>query len=105
MRQKSFTNHWVIPIVIIVVFYCFFLPPEGEKIKHLEAGEHNFPFQFQLPTSPLPAPFVRAYGEIRYKIYASIMRSTFKTNYVTEKCFMVTNPVVDISDAVVSSFT
>ena len=82
---------------MLIFFLVSFLPATGKKKLHLEAGEHNFPFQFQLPTtSPLPPPFEGEFGQIRYKVQAEIKRP-WKSSHVTEKYFNVTGPVVDLN--------
>ncbi|XP_072022980.1 arrestin domain-containing protein 3-like [Amphiura filiformis] len=68
---------------------------KGEKV-HLDAGEHNFPFRFQIPATPLPHAFEGRYGRIRYKVRAKIDRP-WKFDHTVEKLFNIVGVPVDLN--------
>jgi len=68
--------------------------------EEMVAGEHNFPFHFQLPTNGrLPTSYESDFGTtgyIRYSLKATIVRSGLKCNYNTKKIINV-NEIVDVN--------
>ncbi|XP_072051337.1 arrestin domain-containing protein 3-like [Amphiura filiformis] len=68
----------------------------GAKV-HLDAGEHIFPFQFQLPAKPLPHAFEGRFGRIRYKVRAKIDRPG-KHDHTVEKMFSVVGVPIDLNN-------
>ncbi|XP_022106786.1 arrestin domain-containing protein 3-like [Acanthaster planci] len=66
---------------------------------HLPSGRNSFPFQFQLPMTPLPSPFEGKYGYIRYRAKAtvSLIRIFSNKDYKCEKLFSMTGPTLDLN--------
>ena len=58
-----------------------------DRIK-LTAGEHRFPFQFQIPNMPLPPPFEASYGYVRYYVMVTIDRP-WKFDHHTMRIFSI----------------
>ena len=63
---------------------------------HLNAGEHKFPFSFQLPSCGLPHAFEGKYGYVRYKVMAIIDRP-WKFNHETQRLFSVVGIGLDLN--------
>nr|XP_054748944.1 arrestin domain-containing protein 3-like [Lytechinus pictus] len=59
----------------------------SDRIK-LSAGEHRFPFQFQLPSMSLPAPFEGQYGYVRYFVKICIDRP-WKFDHHAKRLFSI----------------
>ncbi|KAH9523029.1 hypothetical protein Btru_065543 [Bulinus truncatus] len=66
-------------------------PQEGQQLKELAAGVHNFPFKFQLP-SALPSSFENPFGHVSYTATATIDRPR-KFDYTTESIMIVIGAV------------
>jgi len=68
--------------------------------EEMAAGEHNFPFHFQLPTDGrLPSSYESGFGTtgyIRYSLKATIVRSGLKFNYNAKRIINV-NEIVDVN--------
>ncbi|XP_071794331.1 arrestin domain-containing protein 3-like [Asterias amurensis] len=62
----------------------------------MEAGEHHFPFTFQIPYVPLPYPFEGCSGWIRYKLKCKIDRP-WKFNHTVERLFSVIGQPIDLN--------
>ena len=61
----------------------FVLVPDGSNEMQIVAGDHKYPFQFQLPVS-IPSSFVGGHGRIAYSIKGVVDRpSTFDHETVT----------------------
>ncbi|XP_022091245.1 arrestin domain-containing protein 3-like isoform X2 [Acanthaster planci] len=71
----------------------------GTQDLTLPSGRHNFPFQFQLPKTDLPASFEGLNGYVRYKtkVVVAIPKSLKNKKYKTEKHFTVLGPDVDLN--------
>ncbi|XP_030831183.1 arrestin domain-containing protein 3 [Strongylocentrotus purpuratus] len=59
----------------------------ADRIK-LTAGEHRFPFQFQIPNISLPPPFEASYGYVRYYVKINIDRP-WKFDHHTQRLFSI----------------
>ncbi|XP_030831706.1 arrestin domain-containing protein 3 isoform X2 [Strongylocentrotus purpuratus] len=59
----------------------------ADRIK-LTAGEHRFPFQFQIPNISLPPPFEASNGYVRYYVKINIDRP-WKFDHHTQKLFSI----------------
>eukprot|EP00057_Strongylocentrotus_purpuratus_P028996 XP_011683470.1 PREDICTED: arrestin domain-containing protein 3 isoform X1 [Strongylocentrotus purpuratus] len=59
----------------------------ADRIK-LPAGEHRFPFQFQIPSMSLPAPFEGQYGHVRYYVKICIDRP-WKFDHHAKRLFSI----------------
>ncbi|XP_071794769.1 arrestin domain-containing protein 3-like [Asterias amurensis] len=62
----------------------------------MEAGEHHFPFTFQIPNVPLPYPFEGCSGWIRYKLKCKIDRP-WKFDHTVERLFSVIGQPIDLN--------
>ncbi|XP_030831525.1 arrestin domain-containing protein 3-like [Strongylocentrotus purpuratus] len=54
----------------------------------LTAGEHRFPFQFEIPNTTLPPPFEDPFGHVRYYVKGTIGRP-WKIDHRTQKLFSI----------------
>ncbi|XP_030831288.1 arrestin domain-containing protein 3-like isoform X2 [Strongylocentrotus purpuratus] len=59
----------------------------ADRIK-LTAGEHRFPFKFQIPNISLPPPFEASYGYVRYYVKINIDRP-WKFDHHTQRLFSI----------------
>ena len=73
----------------------------GERVE-LGAGDHVFPFRFQIPTKPLPHAFEGKYGNIRYKVKARIDRP-WRFDHKTERLFSIVGIPVDLNSLIPSA--
>ncbi|CAK8692197.1 unnamed protein product [Clavelina lepadiformis] len=62
--------------------------PAGSNSNSLNAGQHVFPIQFQLPIN-LPSSFEAHTGHVRYSVEGKIRRSGIFSNYRTMTVFTV----------------
>ncbi|CAO3623768.1 unnamed protein product [Cunninghamella echinulata] len=60
------------------------LLPRGQKIHHLDKGQHVYDFELALP-GDLPATFHHDIGSIVYEFKAQVDRPTFSSNYIITK--------------------
>ncbi|XP_028399686.1 arrestin domain-containing protein 17-like isoform X2 [Dendronephthya gigantea] len=63
----------------------------------IEAGDHAFPFHFEIPQRRLPSSFEGKFGCIRYTLKATMDRP-WKSNY-NSKCAITILEVVDINES------
>ena len=56
---------------------------EGRGSQRLEAGNYEFPFSLQLPSSPMPSSYEGSFGNIQYWLEARLDRP-WKFDYVTK---------------------
>ena len=59
---------------------------DGQNSQQLEAGNYEFPFSLQLPSSPMPSSYEGSFGNIRYWLEARLDRPR-KTDHVTKFAF------------------
>jgi hypothetical protein len=59
---------------------------EGRGSQRLEAGNYEFPFSLQLPSSPMPSSYESGFGNIRYWLEARLDRP-WKFDHVTKFAF------------------
>ena len=70
---------------------------EADAEVTLEAGEYEYPFEFNLPTKDFPDPFEgQKYGHIRYKVKAKISRP-WKFDHETVKLLNVAGAGLDLN--------
>lgn len=80
---------------IVLITEAIFYYTVGGQVQ-LAPGLHSFPFSFTLPQN-IPSSCEFELGYVRYTAKATIQRSTFKCNYVTEEAFHVNDGVVDLN--------
>lgn len=77
----------------------FFLPLAANHESSypvIEAGDHAFPFHFEIPQCRLPSSFEGKFGCIRYSLKATMDRP-WKSNY-NSKCAITILEIVDINE-------